>query len=121
MAPAPIALLEDDEDLRESVVEVFGMLGRKCLALASVEAMKQAQKDVLACGCIILDVNLGEGEPSGVEAHDWLRQQQFGGRIVFLTGHASSHPLVARASKLGEPVLEKPISAPELTALVGKP
>ena len=42
----------------------------------------------------------------------------FDGEIVFLTGHAPSHPAVARAAGLGVRVLSKPVETAELRALV---
>jgi DNA-binding response OmpR family regulator len=117
MLTPSILILDDDDDLRESVADIFCALGRACLALPSVAAMIDARQAVLACHLAILDVNLGQGLPSGVDAYTWLREQHFGGRIAFLTGHAPSHPLVARASPLGERVLQKPISTGDLRAL----
>jgi FixJ family two-component response regulator len=119
MARRTILILDDDDDLRDSVACIFEMVGCACLALSSVAAMVDTRQAVLACEVAILDVNLGEGVPSGIDAYEWLRDQAFGGRIMFLTGHAPSHPLVARASALGVCVLQKPLSAAELRALVG--
>jgi DNA-binding response OmpR family regulator len=111
-------VIDDDEDLRLSVAMVFDVLGRRCLALPSFAAMVDARQEVLACDLAILDVNLGHAVPSGVDAYEWLRSQEFRGRILFLTGHALSHPLVARVSALGERVLRKPISTEDLRALI---
>jgi DNA-binding response OmpR family regulator len=113
-----ILLLDDDADLRDAVGDLIRLLGAACLALPSVNAMNAAERDVLACQLAIIDVNLGEGEPSGVDAYEWLRRHAFGGEIVFLTGHAPSHPAVSRAASLGARVLAKPIETDELRALV---
>src|SRR5512146_2673778 len=93
-----IFVLDDDQDLREALIDLLAYLDTFCIALPSVEAMIAARDEVLACGLAILDVNLGEGRPSGIDAHLWLRERGFTGRIVFLTGHAPSHPEVARAA-----------------------
>jgi DNA-binding response OmpR family regulator len=121
MSAPTIALLDDDEDLRQSVAEIFDVLGQNCLALPSVAAIKAAREEVLGCELVILDVNLGDGQPSGIDAYQWLRSQRFAGKIAFLTGHARSHPLVARAAALGERVLQKPITTSELRALAVEP
>ena len=43
-------------------------------------------------------------------AYDWLLSQSFAGRLLFLTGHAHAHPLVARAERLRRAtVLDKPL------------
>ncbi len=113
-----IVLLDDDADLRDALCDMFALLGADCLPVASLAEMSGAADRVLACHLAILDVNLGEGQPSGVDAYEWLRQQRFGGRVVFLTGHAPSSPAVARAATLGVRVLTKPIGIDEMRALV---
>jgi hypothetical protein len=49
--------------------------------------MVELAPKVLNCTLAILDVNLGAGNPSGVDAYRWLKQERFVGRVVFLTGH----------------------------------
>ena len=113
-----VCLIDDDADLRDAVTDLFAILNADCLALPSMAAMIERADEVLACKVVILDVNLGEGQPSGVDAYDWLRPRAFAGRIVFLTGHGRSHPAVADAVKRGVRVLSKPIESAELRALL---
>ena len=99
---------------------MFGQ--RTCLGLRSVAEAKARRSEVMACGLAILDINLGHGVPSGVDAYHWLRDQGFAGRIVFLTGHAHDLPLVRRATQLGDAeVYLKPITADALKDLVEEP
>ena len=118
MKNGSVLLLDDDDDLREAIADLLGLFGARCVAMPSLRALVDAQAAALGCTLAILDVNLGDGQPSGVEAYEWLRGQGFAGRIVFLTGHAASHPAVARAARLGVRVLAKPIESSELRALV---
>jgi hypothetical protein len=37
--------------------------------------------------------------PAGVDAYGWLQEHGFSGPVVFLTGHARSHPWVRRAQR----------------------
>jgi FixJ family two-component response regulator len=113
--------LDDDADLRESVVEILRvMMDADCVAVASVAQMIEQHDDVLRCTVAILDINLGPGQPSGLDAYRWLRTRSFSGSIAFLTGHARHHPLVAEAHRIGAvDVLEKPIDFPQLAALIG--
>ena len=111
-------LIDDDADLRDALCDLFALFTAECLALPSVAAMVERANKVLACDVAILDVNLGDGEPTGVDAYDWLRRHAFCGHIVFLTGHARSHPAVARAVGLGVRVLAKPIETDDLRALL---
>jgi DNA-binding NtrC family response regulator len=115
-------IVDDDEDLRETVSDVFALAGvaRRVLAASLAEVMQKAEA-ALASGLAILDVNLGEGQPTGVEVSKWLREHGFGGEIVFLTGHASADPRVAAAAAVPNTrIMAKPISFGELTTLVRK-
>jgi ActR/RegA family two-component response regulator len=118
-----VLVLDDDDDLRDALGDLVHLLsGRSSLGLGSYEALVAARARVLGCELAILDVNLGPGVPSGLDAYEWLRAQHFAGRIVFLTGHAKSHPLVRRACALAHArVLEKPIGIDEVRALLMPP
>lgn len=115
-----ILLLDDDDDLRDALGDLLALFGAGCLSLPSLAALMASELEALACRLAILDVNLGDGQPSGVDAYEWLRARAFAGRIVFLTGHAASHPAVANAASLGVRVLAKPVESAELRALVGR-
>jgi FixJ family two-component response regulator len=66
-----------------------------------------------------LDINLGPAQPSGVDAYRWLRDKGFNKPIFFLTGHASTYPLVAEAELLGDAkVLSKPCKPEDLIAII---
>jgi DNA-binding NtrC family response regulator len=116
-----VLFLDDDDDLREIAVELFGAMGIICDAAASAAELEEvfdAHGD--AIDLAILDINLGAGRPSGIDAYRWLRRHGYAGRIAFLTGHGRSHPLVDEAIRTGDAsVHEKPVSAPELRALLG--
>jgi FixJ family two-component response regulator len=123
MGNAGVLLLDDDDDLREALGDLVPLLtGQRCLALASLAELIAHRDEVMACSLAILDINLGPGQPSGLDAYAWLTSERFGGRVTFLTGHARSHPLVARAATLGGArVYQKPIDIHELRELLGAP
>lgn len=114
-----IVVLEDDEDLRQMLCQLLRTAGaERCLPVASVAELKANEADVMTSHLAILDVNLGPGEPSGLDAFAWLKERGFGGQIVFLTGHARSHPLVKAAYELPNvKVFEKPMDPRKLKAL----
>ncbi|MDY7226313.1 response regulator [Hyalangium sp. s54d21] len=118
-----VLVLEDDDDLRFLLCDLLVASGAKaCVSVDSFEAMVLRKEQVLECGLALLDVNLGGGVPSGLDAYHWLKEHGFTGGIVFLTGHARSHPLVRQARELtGARVLSKPVNAKELMALVKEP
>jgi FixJ family two-component response regulator len=123
MGSGEILLLDDDEDVREAIADLVRTTsGRSCVSLGNYAALKPNRGRVLACTLAILDVNLGEGEPSGVDAYEWLCNERFAGRIVFLTGYGTNHPLVQRACTMGGPqVLTKPLDLDELRVLISEP
>jgi DNA-binding response OmpR family regulator len=113
-------IVDDDEDLRETVSDVFGLAGveRRVLA-ASLADVKRQTEAALGTALAILDVNLGEGQPTGVDVSHWLRERGFKGIIVFLTGHAAADARVAAAAAVPNTrVMSKPISFGELVKLV---
>jgi DNA-binding response OmpR family regulator len=118
-----VLVLEDDNDLRTLLCDLLVLSGAKaCVSAGSVEAMVRQKDQVLGCELALLDVNLGSGAQSGLDAYHWLRENGFGGRIVFLTGHARSHPLVRKAYELSQAqVLSKPVDVKVLMALVRNP
>jgi DNA-binding response OmpR family regulator len=114
-----VLIIDDDEDLRYSVSDVLAAAGvRRRVLAASLGEVQQKAEVALACDLAILDVNLGEGEPTGVDVSLWLRQQGFGGAIVFLTGHAASDPrVVAAAAVPNTRIVAKPFSFAGLVEL----
>jgi FixJ family two-component response regulator len=113
-----VVILDDDDDMRETLCELFRSEGATCHSVGSLEALIALGARGLRCDLAILDFNLGVGRPSGVDAYRWLKERSFPGRIVFLTGHARSYPGVAEAYASGVKVLEKPTSTAELLGLL---
>jgi FixJ family two-component response regulator len=115
-----VLFLDDDEDLRTTFTDlVRTVFARECHGCSSENDMIALGDQALHCGVAILDINLGPQVPSGIDAYGWLRRHGFDGRIVFLTGHAASHPLVVEASRLGDAeVVGKPVSLDALTSLL---
>lgn len=115
-----LLLLEDDDDLRESLAIALSMSqGAEICDYESYEALVTDRARALTCSAAILDVNLGRDAPTGIDAATWLRAQGFTGLILFLTGHAASYPAVARMS--GEPgtsLVTKPVALDALTSLL---
>jgi CheY-like chemotaxis protein len=117
-----IAILEDDDDLRALIAELFQvMLGQQCVTAGSVAQLIENGTAVLGTQLAFVDVNLGPELPTGVDAYDWLRANHYAGRIVFLTGHAHDDPLIRRARACeGVEVMQKPIAPERLLALAQK-
>ena len=98
-----VLYVEDNDDLRELVVElVTDVLQHRCVGVGSYEELVGLGEQALGCSVAILDINLGPNRRSGIDAYTWLRDNGYMGRIVFLTGHASTNPLVVEAQRIGD-------------------
>ncbi len=117
---AKVVVLDDDPHLRSLLCTLFNAVGATgCASFGSLSEFAAAKNQVLSADLIVLDVNLGPGLPSGLDAYSWLIEQGFGGRIIFLTGHARAHPLVQKASRLGSAkVYEKPLGIDMLESIL---
>ncbi|MDC0711567.1 response regulator [Stigmatella sp. ncwal1] len=115
-----VLVLEDDNDLRSLLCDMLLLSGAEsCVSVRSFEDLRRQQEQVPACGLALLDVNLGAGRPSGLDAYQWLRENGFTGHTVFLTGHARSHPVLDQARALANTrVMTKPVGAKDVMALV---
>jgi response regulator of citrate/malate metabolism len=115
-----IIILDDDDDLRQLLTELAADIGCICgVCAASVGDLQSHAAEALSCDLALLDVNLGPGVPSGVDAYGWLRAQGYRGEVVFFTGHARSYPLLTEA--LAAPnvsLLVKPVDCERLEALL---
>jgi DNA-binding response OmpR family regulator len=122
MAAESVLVLEDNGDLRMMMCDLFESFGARCVGVGSLEEMQRlGATERLSFDLVILDVNLGAGRPSGVDAYRWLRDQSFSGRIVFMTGHVPSLAIVADAHSIGVKVLHKPVSIDDLMGLLREP
>jgi FixJ family two-component response regulator len=98
---------------------VTAVLERRCVGVGSYEELVAMGEEALACGVAILDISLGANRKSGIDAYVWLRRHGYAGRIVFLTGHASMHPLVVEAHRVGDAeIFSKPIEPDRIRFIV---
>ena len=115
-----VLFLDDDDDLRSTFADLVKTIyARECHGIGSYRELIALGEQALHCGVAILDINLGPEAPSGIDSYGWLRKHGFHGRIVFLTGHAATHPLVEEAKRLGDAeVIGKPVSLDRLTSML---
>ena len=91
----------------------------ECVCVTSMSAVLERAAQVLRTDLAVLDVNLGPGEPSGVEIYRWLKGQNYRGKIVFLSGHARTDPVVEEAAKIsGVDFFQKPLGFGQLESLI---
>jgi DNA-binding NtrC family response regulator len=114
-----VLFVDDSSDLRQVMELMCQSLGVECICVASMSAVQERVAQVLRTDLAILDVNLGLGEPSGIEIYRWLKGQDYRGKIVFLSGHTRTDPRVAEASRIsGVDFLQKPLGFGQIEALI---
>jgi DNA-binding NtrC family response regulator len=112
---ARVLVIEDDDDLRFSVVRSLRAAGHDPAEAASLPAAR-ALMDARAFDIVLTDYNLGPDD--GVAHVGRMREDGFAGGVVVMTGFGSVE-LAVRAMKLGaDDFLEKPIKLDELKATV---
>lgn len=81
-----------------------------CLHFHSFGELVAAQDQAMKCDVAILDIDLGRGQPSGIDAYEWLMDNGFDGHVNFLTAHGRGHPLVKNIRERPEvALLSKPV------------
>jgi FixJ family two-component response regulator len=106
-----VAVIDDDESVRESLGALLETISLKVALFKSVEAFLGANPPVLP-SCIVLDVRLPGA--SGFELQKQLVAAHVDTPIVFITGHGDI-PMSVRAMKAGAiEFLSKPFREQEL-------
>jgi FixJ family two-component response regulator len=115
-----VLFVDDSDDLLQLIKFMCESLPAvECFYLSSMSAVLEMAPQVLQTNLAILDVNLGWGEPSGVEIYRWLRGQNYGGKIVFLSGHARTDPMVEEAARISSvEFFKKPLAFERIEALI---
>jgi DNA-binding response OmpR family regulator len=105
-----VLIVDDDPELRRLICYFYEKAGRvECVGAESLESLCRIYESKGPFALAILDINLGASNFDGVDVYHWLKERNFPGRIVFLTGHARSDPRVQRALEIdGTVLLEKP-------------
>lgn len=115
-----VLLVDDDEDLRAAMEEVLRRLGvHRLIEAGSLRDVEDQREAALACQIALVDINLGYGEPTGINVFEWLQREGFAGRVVFLTGHGNKDPRVQHAASLaGSEVASKPVTTAKLRDMI---
>src|SRR5437660_1057020 len=112
---ALVAVVDDDDSVRESLGGLFRSVGFTVRGFASAAAFLQSD-DLAKTDCVILDVRM-----PGLSGLDLQRELANAGvriPIIFLTGHGDI-PMSVRAMKAGAlEFLTKPVAGDELLAAI---
>jgi FixJ family two-component response regulator len=105
MAKPLIHIVDDDDSLRDSLVDLLNAAGMEARTYASTGDFLM-HPPVDRPGCVLLDVRLPG--PSGLDLQAAMQRQGVALPVIFLTGHADV-PTTVRAMKAGAvDFLEKP-------------
>lgn len=113
--PPKVIFLDDNQELRQLLQDIVeARLQIPCAGFGDVPTLKLNGPSVFNSQVIILDIELGFKQASGLEAYTWLLENNYKGHIFFLTGHGHTNPLVQKAVQLGATIWEKPIGSAQI-------
>jgi two-component system, chemotaxis family, CheB/CheR fusion protein len=114
---APIYVIDDDQDLRETLREVLQAEGYAVAMFASGDAFFQAHRPG-DCGCLLVDARMPG--MSGLEVVAKLRSLDSAISAIVITGNGAVS-LAVEAMKMGAvDFIEKPVRSEELLASVAR-
>lgn len=109
--PPTVFVVDDDFDLRDSLLTLLGALGRQPVGYSSAEEFLQHYEN--QPGCLVLDIHL-TGK-NGLEFYQEFLQNGNRLPVIFITAHASIHLAVTAMRTGAIDFLEKPFSKDVLT------
>ncbi|HEY4304464.1 MAG TPA: response regulator [Gemmatimonadaceae bacterium] len=116
-SPALVAVVDDDDSIRESLPDLVRELGYTAIAFGSAEELL-ASPLLDRIDCLLLDVSLPG--MTGPELQQLLRRRERAPQIVFITAQAD-HELCERLLAAGAiDCLSKPFGVPALVHALGK-
>ncbi|SFJ32710.1 response regulator transcription factor [Planctomicrobium piriforme] len=102
--PPTVFVVDDDDDLRESLIALLWALGHSAMAFASSEEFLSYYDD--QPGCLVLDIQM-PGQ-NGIELYEELLLKGKRIPVIFITAHATISTAVAALRTGAIDFLEKP-------------
>jgi len=115
--PHRIAIIEDEEDLRENYADVFRKQGYQVNCFQNRPEAQEVMQTRLP-DLAIIDIGLGDEIDGGFTLCQWLRQQSKTLPIIFLSARDSDFDIVSGLRMGADDYLTKDISLPHLMARV---
>jgi len=117
-----VAIVDDDEGIRDSLQMLLEIAGMRCRAFASGEDFleEEARRGPAAppCACLLLDVHMPGA--SGLEVQERLTESGSAIPVIMMTAHGEV-PIAVRAMKAGAvDFVEKPLDADLLVETIGR-
>lgn len=106
-----LSIIDDDDQVRRFLVEVFKSVGMHVAAFATGEEFVRRWKPEGA-SCVLLDLRMPH--MNGTEVHEWLRAHHPQVPVIFLTGYADVTTAVAAMRHGAFDFIEKPFNIQHL-------
>lgn len=116
--PSTVLIVEDDEDLRNTLASGLRLQGFKVFTAGSAdEALRWAQRDDVKFDVIVLDIVLPDSWGAQVAlSHNAFQPWT---RSIYISGHARDDAVLRASTDLDQvPFLEKPFGVSELVGLI---
>jgi FixJ family two-component response regulator len=107
--PPLIAVIDDDESVRESLLDLLEVFRYSAVTFASAREFLESPR-LADADCLLLDISMPE--MNGVELYNELRRRKNQIPVVFMTGHAQ-HAVINEAKRAGT-CLFKPFNSNDL-------
>jgi FixJ family two-component response regulator len=112
-----IAVIDDDDRVRESLRNLLASYGHKAEAFASAELFL-ASDGPARCNCIIADIQMRKMQMNGLELLERVRSSQPEVPVIIITGKPSSRSEAFYLEKGANGFFRKPIDGHALMALI---
>ena len=117
MIKDPILIVDDDDNLRETMADALAALPVEITTAASAQkALDEIDKRAFAV--VVTDLVM-EGK-DGFDVLQCAKRRHAAGRVIMLTGHGSREVAVDAMQKGATYYIEKPVDLQELRTKVGK-
>jgi len=114
-----IAVIDDDDRVRESLHNLLASYGYNAEAFASAELFL-ASHETSRSNCIIADVQMRKGQMSGLELLQRIRSSQPEVPVIIISGKPSSRSDAFYLDKGANGFFRKPIDGQALMALIDR-
>ncbi len=105
---ATVLLIDDDDDVRESVGRLLRSAGWNTELFPSAQDFL-TRPPFTGTGCVLLDINMPQ--MTGPELHGWMRERGITLPVIYLSGHCDVPSSVLAMKHGAMDVLEKPADA----------
>ena len=105
---ATVLLIDDDDDVRESVGRLLRSAGWNTELFSSAQDFL-TRPPFAGTGCILLDISMPE--MTGPQLHGWIRENGISLPVIYLSGHCDVPSSVLAMKHGAMDILEKPADA----------